>query len=346
MSETYYSRKSQLSIPESLDYLKIIPSYQCGRDCFYCYNTALEQNCVVSNNGIFITLQDILQNQKQGFSAEILGGEPLHKNTIDTTKALLRILGGNKYCNRRIVATAISSSRIIQNIAEQIDFLYLSFDISPSSRNKKKLDLKKIEYIRYACAEKNAELALSIVLYGDETEDQLVEFVEQAHLLGIRFLAFGYIGFHESTALCIEKYTDIFYCLFVLRYAFEDNILISGDILDTLDFAVRGLKRKRICHCGETSTVILPDGNLAPSICFGEGKKAFQIEYLRRKLERMRILELSDCSDCGLWEACKGGCMGAAVSRTGDHLNRDDVFCVLLRSVWEKIIHDRTKVFK
>jgi len=183
-------------------------------------------------------------------------------------------------------------------------------------------------------------LSLSVVLYGDETIDDLLEFVLNACTLGIPIITFGYVSFHEHTDSYFKKYLDLFYFLFTLRYAFEGDILLSGNILDTLDLAVRGLERTKICHCGESSVVVLPDGSVTPSICFGNDNGIFQKQYINWKRERIFFLERSGCSGCELWKACRGGCMGASVFRSSSHLERDHEFCSLLSSVWEKILKD------
>ena len=329
-----------LTIPEPLDYLKILPSYECGRNCFYCYNDALSQQCLPREINLLNTLHAITRAQKGPFVAEILGGEPLHKNNIDRTKKILQLLKESEGCNKRVIATAVSHPQIISDILRYVELMYLSVDISHSKHNKKRLSIRKLDNLSNLSRKRGVDLSLSVVLYGDETVDDLIDFVLNARSLGIPIITFGYISFHEHTDSNFQKYRDLFYFLFTLRYALEGEILLSGNILDTLDLAVRGLERTKICHCGESSVVVLPDGRITPSICFGNDNNISQTQYINWKKDRILFLESSGCLGCELWKACRGGCMGASVFLCSSHLERDHEFCSLLSSVWEKISKD------
>jgi len=331
---------------QPIDYIKIIPSYKCDKACPYCYNQYLHQDSSERPDKIFVTLEAFLKNQKVPFVAEVIGGEPLHIETIDTTISVLEILTNSLFCKKRVLSTAVGVLKTLQRVLDLLDFVYLSTDISPSAMNRKKRSFHQLSCISSLFANERVELSLAVVLYGDEKEKDLEKIILFAKDLHIKNIGFGYINFQHLSSAEVWNYSKLFHFLFILKYALSNDIFLGGDVLETLDLAVQGIKRQKICDCGESSLVIQPDGNVSPSICLEYKPDSFlrYADFIQMKLERWCALENSSCSNCELWPACRGGCMGASISLYQNHLYRDEVFCSIVRHSWDLIKKDLESV--
>jgi len=331
---------------QSLGYIKIIPSYKCHKGCPYCYNQYLHQDSNERPDKILVTLESFLKNQKVPFVAEVIGGEPLHVETINTTISVLEIFTNSLSCKKRILSTATEELRTLQTVLNLLDFVYLSTDISPSEMNKKRRSFRQISDFISLLANDRVELSLAVVLYGDEKESDLENFILFAKDLHIKNIGFSYINFRNLSSSEVWNYSKLFHFLFILKYALSNDIFLRGDVLETLNLAVQGIKRQKICDCGESSLVIQPDGTVSPSICLEYRHDSFlnNADFLQMKLERWFALENSSCSNCELWPACRGGCIGESISLYQNHLHRDKVFCSILRYSWDLIKKDLESV--
>ncbi|MBC8180275.1 radical SAM protein [candidate division KSB1 bacterium] len=326
----------------TIDYLKIIPSYRCNKACSYCYNQVLSQQSNAKPSKLFATLEMILDTQDTNFVAEVLGGEPLQSETIETTISVLEMLTHSLHCRKRVLSTAIAKISTLQRVLNLLDFLYLSIDISPSVINRKQISKHQLENINLKLSNTGVDLCLSVVLYGTEKEYDLEEFVLFIKNIGIKNICFGYIGFKDLSLSEVMSYSRLFYFLFILKYAFSDEIFLGGRVLETLDLAVQRIKRQKICHCGETSLVIQPDGSVSPSICveYNSVHNYSIARYIKMKSERFNVLKDSSCGRCELWSVCHGGCMGESIALYRNHIIQDKVYCSILSKTWRQIKKD------
>lgn len=331
---------------QSIDNIKIIPSYKCHKACPYCYNQYLHQDSNERPNKILVTLESFLNNQKVPFVAEVIGGEPLHVETINTTISVLESFTASLFCKKRVLSTATEELKTLQRVLSLLDFVYLSTDISHNAMNRKRRSFRQISDFSSLLANDRVELSLAVVLYGDEKEKDLEKFILLAKNLHIKNIGFSYINFQNLSSSEVWNYSKLFHFLFILKYALSNDIFLRGDVLETLNLAVQGIKRQRICDCGESSLVIQPDGTVSPSICLEYKHDSFlnNEDFLQIKLERWFALENSGCSNCELWPACRGGCIGASISLYQNHFCRDKVYCDILRNSWDLIKKDLKSV--
>jgi len=327
---------------QPIDYIQIIPSYRCNRACSYCYNQYFHQDVEEQPDKLIPSLDSFVKRQKIPFVAEVIGGEPLHAGTINTTKSVLEILTHSTFCKKRVLSTACGELRTLKKIIKLIDFVYLSIDISHSVINTKKMDFKRISRVSSFFANEQVELTLAVVLYGDETEKDLENFVLFAKDINIENICFGYIGFNHLTSSEIFNYSKLFYLLFILKNILSKDIFLGGDVLETLELAVQGIRRQKLCSCGESSLVFQPEGIISPSICikYIPNSSTSCADFIKMKIERRSALENSRCNNCELWPTCLGGCIGASILLYKNHLYREKVFCSILCQCWDLIKKD------
>ena len=322
-----------------IDYLKIVPSYYCSINCKYCYNRLLKQNSKDNPKALLNSLDEFINNQKTSFIAEIIGGEPLEENTLNTSKSLLNRLSRSHLCKKRILSTAVKDIRLLDSLIDYLDFVYLSMDIFNSTNNKKKLSLTKLLQLTNFINCNNVELSIAVMLDGCEDEEDIKNFIFSLIHIGVKNICFGYVKFQHLNTTTLLNYYRLFYFLFFLKYSLTDKIFIGGNILETLDLAVQNITRKRICHCGETSVVLQPDGNVTPSLCqnYYSDNSYSLTEFSKSKMYRWNFLESNRCFNCSLWPFCRGGCMGASIHLYKNYLSPDIEFCSIISKVWEKI---------
>ena len=327
---------------EHMAYLKIVPSYRCGRGCKYCYNRFLSQQCVANRQSLLSAIWKIVGAQRKPFTSEILGGEPLIDDTIQTTLSVLSILGDSPHCSQRIIATACGDVEVLAKLRGYAEIAYISTDISRNEANKKVRNANEFRDIQ-ACLESHGiEMIPAVVLWGDESDKDIDEFIFACDDAGIRRVCFGHIAFEAINETRLSHYVNSFYRLMVLKYAMLDRINLGGDVLETLNMIVRGQQRNNSCHCGESSLVIQPDGSVTANLCadLNDLRSLSIADYLEMKRERLLLLPRAECVGCKFWGACQGGCMGQSIKMNRSHLAREENFCRLLKGIWTRIERD------
>lgn len=330
-------------LPPELEELKVIPSYQCARGCFYCYNTLLNQTRQADPLTQRKKLLETMANAPRRLTVEIIGGEPLEPGVFEQTVEYLTLLRGHSRSAKIVVSTAVAASLPLQRILPFVDRVYLSIDASASTRNRKRITEARLRQLAELFESHDVELIGSVVLFGDESADELQTFVDLAVRSGLRA-----IGFSHRTATSLdlnerERYVDQYYELFRLRLAWQGTIRIGGAMLESLEIHFAGGYRVASCECGVTSMVLEPDGRLGMGICFDNHDYHPDAvnEFRSLKSERERTLkETPPCSTCALWDVCRGGCVGEASQHAGDPMARAPLHCTLLRGVAARVQAD------
>ena len=324
---------------DSLDYLKVVPSYRCERGCSYCYNDALEQSAEGNGQAFFTSIAGVLEQARNSFVAEIIGGEPLERETAARTLQTLEMLDAHPLCRKIILSTALGDSKHLDQVLRWVDFVYFSVDITRAKTNKKRTSKRYLADLVRRIKDSRTELCISVVLDSSESVAEVTSFLNDLVELGVENVCFGFISFSKLNEERVAKYAAVFHALFRAKCILRKEMRIGGDILETLDMHITRQVRSHNCHCGETCVVIQPDGKLSPSICFADkpGSAISFDEYMNAKQQREAALKNSSCGSCELWGACQGGCMGAAVSASGRLLSKDESMCGILCSAWKSI---------
>jgi len=331
--------------PDSLTYLKVIPSFTCSRGCHYCYNVKLGQETEMDAAATRVAMQRVLAAATHPFVVEIIGGEPLEPPALGVTISLLRELDDHPKCAGTVVSTAVASPFILDRILPSVARIYLSVDVSASRANRKVLSTSRLASVARRCRAYDVDLFLSTVLFGDETSESLERFVRDAADAGV-----NHVGFSHQTATpldsdAIQVAIGQYYELFRLRLMYSGRIAVVGTILDSVELSVVGGRRTASCECGSKSIVIEPDGALVPGLCADHRDARVSVHDFRAvRSERNVALLGGACGSCSLWPVCQGGCAFEGMRTNGSLLERDETQCRVMLGVTERVARDIAKV--
>jgi radical SAM protein with 4Fe4S-binding SPASM domain len=323
------------ALPPELTHLKVIPSYACGRGCFYCYNTLLDQSLEIRGTAPQRALDEALAAVPRPITVEVIGGEPLEKPALRTTVELLERAQASPDCRSTVLSTAVATPTVLDPILPFVDLLYLSVDASTSERNRKRVSVARLAALVELCGRHGTELMLSTVLFGDETTADLDRFVGDLLDAGVASVGFTHL---RSTTLSPQQVAAAaaqYHHLFQLRLTLRDRLEIAGGLLESIELHVMGGRRVAACECGRNSVVIEPDGSRSMGVCFDHESFRPQAldEFRDLKQQREDVLREGMCGTCPLWDVCHGGCASEAHHSAGGTLGRAEQWCATIRAV-------------
>lgn len=327
-----------IHLPEDLTYLKVVPSFACAKGCFYCYNTLLDQQTTPDPPRVIEQVRRVLEQTSRSISVELIGGEPLEPPALDTTLELLQMLRAHDRVDKIYLSTALASRRVLTLIAPSVDVVYLSIDMAHDRRNRKLLSDVRLGGITDVLCKTATELRVSCVLYGRESPEELLEFVDGLEKAGITSVGFGHITATRLSADRIETYAKLYHSLFKLRLTRAPRAKIVGTVLDSLEYFVRGDERVSACECSRNSLTIEPDGAVVSGVCVDHRLDPLPGEAFSD--ERAERLRATTCATCDLWSVCRGGCATEAARFAGDSLARAPFHCAILRGSRDQVVRD------
>ncbi len=332
-------------LPAELTHLKFIPSYDCARGCFYCYNGLLNQRLELGDVPLRGRLDELLSAATRPVTVEIIGGEPLQKPALHSTVALLEQARANARCSRTVLSTAVSSGPALMRVLPLVDLLYLSIDTSRDARNRKRISDWHLLDLVDACRRHGTDLFVSTVLFGDETRDELEEFVLRLRNAGVPAVGFTHLRSSELATAEIETAIMQYHHLFRLRLALRRELLIAGAVLDSIELHMRGGCRTDACECARNSLVVEPDGTTSMGLCFDhESLRPTKVEELRDIKDRRRAyLMAGPCAGCRLWDVCQGGCVSEGHRSSGNPLDRAEMWCAILLGIAARVETDLSR---
>jgi radical SAM protein with 4Fe4S-binding SPASM domain len=272
---------------------------------------------------------------------EIIGGEPLEEPGLAITLSLLEQLAADPKCQGVIISTAVISTRIFEIVLPYVSRIYLSVDISNDRQNRKHVPIQRIATLVSMCKSAGVELSIATVMFGDESADELKEFIDALVGAGVSSVGLGHITVSAKTPHEVTIAVNQYYQLFRLRLAYRPKIQIIGTVLDSLELHLAGNARKAACECGRNSVVIEPDGQLNVGLCFDHKRDTYTPEkFLSIRSDRPGYLLKGACSGCALWDVCQGGCVSEAVRLNGTPFARAEIQCQILLGVAERLEAD------
>lgn len=323
--------------------MKVVVTHDCRRGCHYCYNTLLSQRLSQHAESVLGALTLLLNRATKPISIEIIGGEPLEPRALPLTMSVATLANDHRMCSDVTLCTAIAVGRGFAKLVPIVDLVYLSIDISPNSRNRKRLAHHVLaRHVRVA-RRQNVLTSVAVVLFGDETHAQLDRFVGDLVALGI-----SHVGFTYQTDLPVDRslllrYVDLFHHLFRLRLIHDGEIKLHGGILDSLESYVTGQAIAGACDCGTGSVAIEPDGTIVHGVCadYRSGVRPTLKSFLGHISIRPMLLRGSEpCLSCNLWHVCHGGCPTRGYMSPNSIAGRDIVQCALLTELRSRIDSD------
>lgn len=335
------------SYPASAELLKIIPTLECSKGCYYCYNVRLRQINPLAQNKLFASVDAFLKSTESPIDIDIIGGEPLEAKARQVTLELLRLVRSYSRTRHVSVSTAVSSPKVLREIAPVVDRLYLSIDVFSGDLNKKRISERRLTEVVSALRASGVILNVSVVINGTESEADVVSFIQSLIAHDVREAGFAYEDFAEIDQERVVNTCKIFYRLFVERILRRRQIRIGGMVLDRLLDRVRGVKSDHACACGDRCIGIYPDGSISASLCYphNDRERISTEAFAHQRTNRLSRLEVGECAGCQLWNSCKGGCIGAAAVANKEEPGRDMRQCIILRNVWPLIAKDLAASF-
>jgi radical SAM protein with 4Fe4S-binding SPASM domain len=331
-----------LRLPDEMTYLKVIPDFKCSRGCHYCYNVLLGQEMSGDADKILATLDEVLAQVPRPIWVELIGGEPLELPARDLTFEILKRLQGHAKCRGVVLSTAVASPALLRRVLPLVRRVYLSIDLSNSRQNRKRLSQRQMDELGRLFDSAEVDLYVTGVLYGDETAEELREFIVRLSSAGIRSVGLTHRTTMPLTPAEIEGAIGHYYELFRLRLAGRSQVEIAGTILDSIELHLRGGLRKGPCECGRNSVAIEPDGRIRMGLCFDHRRDRIEAEDFQViRSERPKHLREHDlCGSCALWDVCHGGCVSEAIRIHGTPYARASVHCEILRGVAQRVEED------
>lgn len=350
MQETIFFRSSIVSdptenvqLPDALSSVKVVVTHDCQRGCNYCYNSLQAQHVPQDAPAVLRTLSAVLDSADRPLTVEVIGGEPLEPHALPLTTAVIEVSYQHKQCERIVLNTAIPASAALAKLAPMCDFVYLSTDISPCAQNRKRHKRRRLEETKKLLDSFGTELSTSVVLFGDETDIQLISHIDGLIDIGIKSVGFGYRTNTILSDSLMASHAAQFHLLFRLRFIKESSIRLHGAILETLELLVSGRVTAGPCECGVSSISIDPNGSLVPGICgdYRQGAAVAWPKLAQPWLARSRALHaVEPCSTCRLWSVCYGGCASRSVPNAAAPYARDATYCSLLTELARRVSSD------
>jgi len=325
-----------MDLPVGLSYLKVVPSYDCAKGCFYCYNTLLGQRSTPNPQAVESAVMDVLERSPVPLTVEIIGGEPLEPPALEFTIKLLEMLRSHPKCDRTVVSTALASPRILSRVSGLVDLLYFSIDVSEDGRNRKRISSARLQNTIRGLAG-DSEVAISVVIFGDETRDIFERHIGAMRELGIKSIGFAHQSATWLSLRQIEAIVALYHLLFKLRLA-DRSVRLEGTILDSMELYLLDGERTAACECARNSLAIEPDARVVPGVCTDHILGPLGSDTLHEN--RDAALLKGDCGSCDLWNVCRGGCATEAKKFNGSPLSRAPFHCQIMKGLRDRVRDD------
>jgi radical SAM protein with 4Fe4S-binding SPASM domain len=327
-----------MELPQELSYVKVVPSYECAKACFYCYNTLLGQSSMPAHGAITDILLSILDSATSPLSVEIIGGEPLEPPALKFTLQTLERARAHDRCDQIFLSTALASPRLLSQVAPLVDLIYLSIDMARDERNKKSVSLVRLQRVLRAIRDGGSDVALSVVIFGTETDAEIVAFVDLLIEAGVSSVGMAHQSATRLSQAEVSRVVAIYHLLFKLRLTRAAEITISGTMLDSIELSLLGGSRTGACECARYSVVIEPDARVVPGVCTDHALAPISPTVLLEG--RPEQLQAGACGSCPLWDVCKGGCATEALRFSGDAAKRAPIHCAVMLGLSSAVSRD------
>lgn len=314
--------------------LKVVPTYQCGKKCKYCYNKHIYNTYNENPSFLIESLSRIIQNSEKNIVVEIIGGEPLSRHGYEITNKILDSIMVIKKENIKLVLqTGSSNLNKIQSLTKKIDGLSYSIDISLSPKIK---NLNRLGEITNYCKDNNVPIQIQTILNENDTIHDINNFINLCCSQGIKWLGMCYPDFQVYNLKTLDKQATIYFELIRESNQFKDISIGGMPIQCAIDF-FEGCGYEQSCYCGEKCLTIQPDGRISPCLFLRPDEYMSIESFVDIKHKREKILHEGICADCEMWNVCHGGCMIHSKFLTGNVNSRDETHCYLLKKIIDMV---------